>query len=368
MDLKNDHNVYVLGAGFSRDRGLPLMADFLNYMRDAHPWLINKKRMKEAKAIQDIIEFRKKSASVAYRVHSNLENIEELFSLASAKPNNDSLMASIRLAIAATINFCEHTKNHNYARLYASDENCNIKHHKTSNSVMHGHTESQVLLYDAIVASLCGACKAPKQKGQNTFITFNYDTILENSLLNINIPFKYGFSKSEVFEMSNFGNSRDPSSIPVYKLHGSTNWAFTRGKTRSFRVFNSYKEILLQGYTPELIPPTWRKVFSQNLSEVWDGAVQQLQSATRIIIIGFSIPETDLHFKHLMAAGLQNNISLREVRFVSPENLQGKAQKVFREKDICKFREINTRLIVNSDNSFLREIGREHPEDFHIHA
>ena len=29
MDLKNDHNVYILGAGFSREPGLPLINDFL---------------------------------------------------------------------------------------------------------------------------------------------------------------------------------------------------------------------------------------------------------------------------------------------------------------------------------------------------
>ena len=37
------------------------------------------------------------------------------------------------------------------------------------------------------------------------------------------------------------------------------------------------------------------------------------------MIIGFSIPPTDLHFKYLLAAGLQNNYSLREIVFVNPE-------------------------------------------------
>jgi len=41
--------------------------------------------------------------------------------------------------------------------------------------------------------------------------------------------------------------------------------------------------------------------------------VQALKEATRIIIIGFSIPPTDIHFKYLMAAGLQENISLRQI-------------------------------------------------------
>jgi hypothetical protein len=34
----NDHNVYVLGAGFSREAGYPLIADFTMKMRDALEW------------------------------------------------------------------------------------------------------------------------------------------------------------------------------------------------------------------------------------------------------------------------------------------------------------------------------------------
>jgi hypothetical protein len=32
-------NVYLLGAGFSADAGLPTIADFLNQMRDSTDWL-----------------------------------------------------------------------------------------------------------------------------------------------------------------------------------------------------------------------------------------------------------------------------------------------------------------------------------------
>ena len=35
----NDHNVYILGAGFAQEAGLPLIKDFMNQMRDAAAWL-----------------------------------------------------------------------------------------------------------------------------------------------------------------------------------------------------------------------------------------------------------------------------------------------------------------------------------------
>jgi hypothetical protein len=48
--LENDHNVYILGAGFSVDGGPPLVADFMNAMRDSVEWLQAKKRDAEAEA------------------------------------------------------------------------------------------------------------------------------------------------------------------------------------------------------------------------------------------------------------------------------------------------------------------------------
>jgi hypothetical protein len=51
---------------------------------------------------------------------------------------------------------------------------------------------------------------------------------------------------------------------------------------------------------------------------VWDAAVRALRTATRIVILGYSIPPIDAHFKYLLAAGLQENISLRKIFFVNP--------------------------------------------------
>lgn len=37
--VHNDHNVYILGAGFSVEAGYPVIKDFMNQMRDAAAWL-----------------------------------------------------------------------------------------------------------------------------------------------------------------------------------------------------------------------------------------------------------------------------------------------------------------------------------------
>ena len=45
-------------------------------------------------------------------------------------------------------------------------------------------------------------------------------------------------------------------------------------------------------------------------------------------MIGYSIPPTDQHFKYLLAAGLQGNISLRDVVFVNVGLIQSEEEKL----------------------------------------
>ena len=102
---ENDHNVYILGAGFSFEAGFPLIKDFMNRMRDAAAWLEGKdERKEELRAIERVLEFRLRASSAAYRIPLNVENIEELFSLAAISGDSE-LATAMPLAIAATLDY-----------------------------------------------------------------------------------------------------------------------------------------------------------------------------------------------------------------------------------------------------------------------
>ena len=76
----NDHNVYILGAGFAADAGLPLIYDFMERMRDAAAWLAEQGgRDTEVNAIEEVLVFRHRAAGAAYRTPLDVENVEELF-------------------------------------------------------------------------------------------------------------------------------------------------------------------------------------------------------------------------------------------------------------------------------------------------
>ncbi len=85
MRPNNDNKVYILGAGFSAEAGLPLIDSFLGRMRDAVNWLEKNSREGELRAIERVLKFRHESAAAGYRINIDLDNIEHLFSLAAAQ-------------------------------------------------------------------------------------------------------------------------------------------------------------------------------------------------------------------------------------------------------------------------------------------
>ena len=298
-----DHNVYVLGAGFSSDGGMPLVSNFLERMAESVDWLLEQERVDEAKAVGGVFAFRLRAAGAAYRCKFNVENIEELFSLASAATASSELSQHITTAIAATLEFCRSTYPIN---------RCNVKITSKASLVK---SESSVPLYQCYADAISGKwCDIPNSS-RNTVITFNYDTLLEEGLHASGIPFHYGggfnYQPSSLCTYS-------PHNISVYKLHGSVNWGTQLESDGEINVYAAYDEVLRNSERVLLLPPTWRKTFGGGLTSVWASAVTALKTATRIVVLGFFMPPTDAHFKYLLMAGLQNNISLRKLLFVNP--------------------------------------------------
>ena len=136
------------------------------------------------------------------------------------------------------------------------------------------------------------------------------------------------------------------------------------GKGGGLTEFGRYKDTWNDKLIPELVPPTWRKIFEDQLTHVWRQASEALESATRVIVIGCSLPETDTHFKYLLAAGLRKNVSLRRILFIDPkvEALKERAKKVFHpqfiERDLVSFQNHHLHSATSLTNGVLDSIGR----------
>jgi hypothetical protein len=187
--VHRNHNVYILGAGFSRDAGLPLIYDFLDQMR-----LVDEGTDEELESINQVFKFRLEAAGAAYRSPIEVENIEELFSLASAR-ERDFDDNHIPKAIAATLHYAKN-KHRNRAPYYAEDINVpTVQPANTWTQIEHsgrvGFKTYRIPAYDYYAGIVSGALCEAAPESRNTVITFNYDTLLEEGLENLQVPYNY---------------------------------------------------------------------------------------------------------------------------------------------------------------------------------
>ena len=342
-----DNNVYIFGAGFSVDAGLPAVSNFLNKMKDSVEWLESKGRSREVSAVENVLDFRLKAAAAACRVSFNAENIEELFSLASASGNN-VLAADMPLAIAATLDFAKNTTPDRSFPLLSEDTKKQLPWKREPNSGF-GVPEYVCLAYDFYMGLIGRFLTEPSPNICDTVITFNYDLLAEDALFNLKIPFTYGLPDDFVDYVGSrrcATASEVKKALKVLKLHGSLNWS--KSDTNRLLIYPDYSDVLNVGREPLLIPPTWRKNVGGHLDAIWDEAVQALRNATRIIVIGFSMSPADMHFKYLIAEGLRENISLRKIIFVNPstDELNQRALTLLRpeleDQNVLQFIEATT--------------------------
>jgi hypothetical protein len=190
-----------------------------------------------------VLEFRQQSTAASYRVKLDLENIEELFSLAAAA--DTGLTDSIRTAIAATLAFREKTRSPPLTKLTIRGSSFAFPSAVTSTTPSPSEEASlQVPQYTILVAGLLGMLSPRGQAAKNALISVNYDLLIEQALVALNVPFSYGFSPASVEQDKSarrLALSGSPE-VELLKLHGSTNWAVGDDPDR-IELFDTYESL-----------------------------------------------------------------------------------------------------------------------------
>ena len=70
---------------------------------------------------------------------------------------------------------------------------------------------------------------------------------------------------------------------------------------------------------PVIVPPTWNKAEYQQIANVWKHAGLHLSEAENIIVIGYSLPETDQFFRYLFALGTIGDARPQRFWVVDPD-------------------------------------------------
>jgi SIR2-like domain len=181
-------------------------------------------------------------------------------------------------------------------------------------------------------------------------ITFNYDLVLERTLwdyfhcyghaqnkphvascavkyhfgacdfaLKGGLPHTYGTTRGQRAEFC--WENKAEIEIPYLKLHGSLNWEKkgpTRSRTESGEMIRPLSFPTMVVEQPLILPPVFNKMNSSAVNGVWKTALEVLRHAKNIIIVGYSLPKTDIYMQYFLKSAVGPNSSLQRIIVFDP--------------------------------------------------
>lgn len=206
---------------------------------------------------------------------------------------------------------------------------------------------------------------ASQLHAEDSIISFNYDCIVDSALRERAgrrwDPDRqgYGFQVTDgATQWSHSSRGRAPqSSIRLLKMHGSANWNIESG---SVSLLPHPAEDTLAN---RIIPPTWFKNLQISpFTEVWKRARLAVRSARIIVVVGYSVPPTDLFSRSLFkveAGSKEKREKLDLLVLVNPDSasrqtftnlVKGALEPRTRILEYATLQELDEVLLTNSPN------------------
>lgn len=335
-----NNNVIILGAGFSFDSGIPLLGGFVEKMwefavRKTH----NGSPLDQAdlEIFEAAVKVKNELDSYHGRAVFSDRNIEDILSLLSfnliggGRREKDKI-DKINRAIARTIEL-----------------SCSVKHPGVLSGGGNKVNNTGPELYREFWRNLFKRYELSHDFP--SIITFNYDLVLERALLQLLIGLNYNLEKHNSVPFSSFNLSYDYEHCPdlsyaieyidyntndfrrktgtilnpldigqdtdikieLLKLHGSLNFPKKHAKTDS-HTYNFVKSL----DDPQILPPISNKMSSTESVKPWRTAIHRLRDAKNIIIVGYSLPRTDIYMQYFLKAALGPNLNLNKITVFDP--------------------------------------------------
>lgn len=298
--------VFIFGAGASKGAGIPLADEILPKILE-YSELLKDHAMRVKDFLRDLgwsYKDRKDHLPTFEEVLSFLDLAianGEVFSKSFQKPKLEEIRNSFIYCLESLI---ESERNKN--EINTSD-------------------------YKDLVSLFC-----PNELPYATFITLNYDTLLDEALIGARsvaghdeytganyrlVTHSSRFSLFsddknlfEHFKLYDFAHSKSP--VDLLKLHGSINWGFCprcRMMVGPYKGASSIDLVGVEKKCPDhgiplqtlIVPPSWSKNYRvHSIQSVWEMARLKLLEAERLIFIGYSLPEADQEVRYLLKVGL----------------------------------------------------------------
>ncbi len=208
------------------------------------------------------------------------------------------------------------------------------------NNGMMSVPESTRNLYIAFCKNIISLRRSQGQKSDSiAVISSNWDTLFE-------LYIKKAFSPKQRLDMAidycAYTHFFPPGGMPhinlktsgkfnikLLKLHGSLNWLYCSSCGRLY-VDDTYSIGIQErecqfcqqpsdnqdkhSLEPLIITPTFLKEFSNlHIKNIWQNAFVELQEASHIVFIGYSLPHADFEFKYILKKGIAKTASIHAV-------------------------------------------------------
>jgi len=321
-------NVIILGAGASSEAGIPLMAGFVEKMWEfAVRKQVNDKPMlpDDIDTFQKAIEIKNELDSYHGRAMFDDRNLEDILSILSFNEIHSSKTSKNRLfwftkAISLTIEMTcrvKHDGENNIQNLDYSQYrdfwwklfNFCTRNHKKIPTVISLNYDLVLerALFHFLIGTILPSIKPPIQ---GIAIDYHYDPVGDFQYIIKNTKYQTMFGDEEG-TMLERGATDNPLRIEILKLHGSLN--FPRMKT------NEPLSLVHSVDTPFILPPIINKMSSaKSINKMWATALQRLRTAKNVIIVGYSLPRTDIYMQYFLKTALGPNLNLNRIYVFDP--------------------------------------------------
>jgi hypothetical protein len=274
---QSEKRVFVLGAGFSATAGLPLsrtfFAEWMSFMR----------------GVPDC-DFQGLCNQIRFLARLYLAPTSGEYSLRSDAWHKDiDIERLLTIAEATTPDWRTIAAKGNRAARQLGDVSRDlIEDFKRS--------VSQYLFRDESTPSAAWdriRSFAAQLRSEDVVITFNWDTLLEQTLA----------EQKKCFALRPGGRT----AITLLKLHGSMDWLLDEndhrgrdkltapviGRIRRATDYSAFMDRHWASFVPYLVPPSAYKRYAADLLRLWKAAHEAIYDATEVVIIGYSLPPTD---------------------------------------------------------------------------
>jgi hypothetical protein len=222
--------------------------------------------------------------------------------------------------------------------------------------------------------------KSPNLDDRCNFVVLNWDIVLEKHLRDLDRHCRINYC-TPCYDWINLSSQQDSSGVPVCKMHGSSNWVYCDNCKSLFYKLDEKLPLRIKAglnksdfdifdriigdeqfcaeigrcdearkcrfcgnkVSTHIASFSYRKSFRTSAySSIWYHAERLLAKSDHWVFIGYSLPEADYEFKHLLKSAQlrksnpEKSISKRIEVVTKDKTTCKKFRKFFGEKAICK--------------------------------